>query len=274
MASNVPKQTEKISADCPHCGFSQLESAYAKSTFCRKCGEHYSIEKLLNKEVESVKGPSLFDKLSKLISGEKIRQAKCFSCGHQQQVSSAAQSSLCPSCGSYIDLRDLRIAGPFGRSVQTQGDVHITAKGDASGAKIACASAIVEGKLRGALICTGQARVKLKGKVLGAVEAHELVIDKKSDVEFARPIKAHKVEINGRVSARVMCETGVTINKGGVLEGTVYARAINVEKGGIFSGELFIGQKEPEQPELIHPEATEAPVQGLLTKPALRIGRV
>jgi cytoskeletal protein CcmA (bactofilin family)/predicted RNA-binding Zn-ribbon protein involved in translation (DUF1610 family) len=271
VASNVPKQTEKISADCPHCGFSQLESTHAKSTFCRKCGEHYSIEKLLNKEVESVKGPSFFDKLSKFISGEKIRQARCFSCGHQQQVSSAAQSSLCPSCGSYIDLRDLRIAGSYGRSIQTQGDVHITSKGDVSNARVGCGSALIEGTLRGTLVCTGTARVKLKGKVLGTLEAHQLVIDRKSDVEFARPIKAHTVEINGRVSARVMCETGVTINKGGVLEGTVYARAINVEKGGIFSGELFIGQKEPEQPELLKP-AVEAPVQ-LQKKPALKIGR-
>jgi cytoskeletal protein CcmA (bactofilin family)/predicted RNA-binding Zn-ribbon protein involved in translation (DUF1610 family) len=272
VASNVPRQTEKISADCPHCGFSQLESTHAKSTFCRKCGEHFNIEKLLNKEVESVKGPTFFGKLSKLISGEKTRQARCFSCGHKQEVSSAAQSSLCPSCGSYIDLRDLRISGPYGRSIQTQGEVHLTSKGDISNARVGCGSALIEGTLRGTLVCTGVARVKLKGKVLGTLEAHELVIDKKCDLEFARPVKAHTMEINGRISARVMCEKCVTINKGGVLEGTVYARAINVEKGGIFSGELFIGQKEPEQPELLKP-AAEAPVQ-LLKKPALRIGRV
>jgi cytoskeletal protein CcmA (bactofilin family) len=247
-----------------------LESAYAKTTFCRKCGEHYSIEKLLNKEVGSVKGPSIFDKLSKLISGEKIRQAKCFSCGHTQEVSTAAQSSLCPSCGSYIDLRDLKIAGPFGRSIQTQGEVHITSKGDVSNARVACGSALIEGKMRGSLLCTGVARVKLKGKLLGAVEANQLVIDKKANVEFARPVKAHTVEINGRVSARVMCETLVTINKGGYLEGTVYARAITVEKGGIFSGELFIGQRDPEQAELLAPLPAEEGLQG---EESLGLGR-
>jgi hypothetical protein len=78
VASNVPKQPEKISADCPHCGFSQLESAYAKSTFCRKCGEHFSIEKVLLKEATSLKGPSFFDKISRLISGEKIREGRLF----------------------------------------------------------------------------------------------------------------------------------------------------------------------------------------------------
>lgn len=270
MASNVPRQTEKISADCPHCGFSQLESAYAKSTFCRKCGEHFSIEKLLNKEVGSVKGPSIFDKLSKLISGEKVRQAQCFSCGHRQEVSSAAQSSLCPTCGSYIDLRDIKIAGPFGRSIQTQGDVHVTSKGEVSSSKVACGSALIEGKMRGTLVCTGTARVKMKGKLLGAVEANHLLIDKKSQVEFARPVKAHTVEINGRISARVMCETCVTINKGGYLEGTVYARSINIEKGGIFTGELFIGQRDPEQAELLAPLPAE---EGLLGEESLGLGR-
>jgi cytoskeletal protein CcmA (bactofilin family) len=248
---NTPKQVEKISADCPHCGFSQLESAYAKSTFCRKCGEHYSIEKLLAKEATSLKGPSLFDKLSKLVTGERIREICCFSCAHRQQVSTAAQSSLCPSCGSYIDLKDFKITGAFGRSIQTQGEVVITAKGEVTSSKIACGSALIEGKLRGNLSCTGTATVKVQGKLAGNIEAHHLLIEKRADVEFVRPVKAHAAEIRGKVSARIMCESCVTIAKGGSLEGVVYAKAINVERGGIFSGELFIGQQELSQPDLL-----------------------
>ena len=250
MASNTPKQAEKVSADCPHCGFSQLESAFAKSTFCRKCGQHYSIEKLLAKEVASLKGPSIFDRLSKMVAGEKVRDICCFSCGHRQQVSSAAQSSICPQCSSYVDVRDFKIAGPFGRSIQTQGEVVISAKADVTSAKIACAAAVIEGKLRGLLVCTGAARVKIQGKFLGNIEAHLLVIEKKADVEFVRVVKAQGVEIHGKVSANITCDGGVTIAAGGALEGTVHARSINVEKGGIFSGELFIGQEELMQAEL------------------------
>ncbi len=194
-----------------------------------------------------VRGPSMFDKLSKMVSGEKIRKVRCFSCSHRQEVSSSAQSSLCPNCGSYIDLRDLKIAGPFGRSIQTQGEIHVTSKGELTSAKAACGSAILEGKLRGSLICNGLVRVKMHGKIMGGIEAHELVIEKKSDVEFVRTLKAHSVEILGKVSARIVCETAVTIDKGGYLEGTVYARSISVEKGGVFSGELFIGQPDAEQ---------------------------
>jgi cytoskeletal protein CcmA (bactofilin family) len=248
---NTPKQPEKISADCPHCGFSQLESVFAKSTFCRKCGQHYSIEKLLAREAGSLKAPSMFDKLSKMVTGEKIRDISCFSCGHRQKVSTSAQSSICPGCASYIDLRDFKISGPFGRSIQTQGEVFITSKGDVTSAKIACGSAFIEGKMRGNLSCTGTVSVKLQGKLLGTIETHHLDIVKRSKVEFVRPIKVHSAEINGKVSARITCETGLTITKGGELEGVVYAKAINVERGGIFSGELFIGQQQLTQAELL-----------------------
>ena len=244
MAKNTPKQHEKISADCPHCGFTQLESAFAKTTFCRKCGEHYSIEKLLLKEVDSLKGPSFFDKVGKLLSRETTRDIACLSCGHPQQVSSVAQSSLCPGCGSYIDLRPFRITGPYGRSIQTQGEVVITSKGDVSSARVVCRDAVIEGQVRGTFNCTGVVRVKTRGKILGTIDGRNVVIDKRADVEFVRALKGHCIEINGKISARIVCESQLTINKGGILEGTVYAKAINIEKGGVFSGELFIGQQE------------------------------
>ena len=250
MAKNTPKQHEKISADCPHCGFTQLESSFAKTTFCRKCGEHYSIEKLLLKEVDSLKGPSFFDKVGKLLSRETVRDIACLSCGHPQQVSSAAQSSLCPGCGSYIDLRPFRITGPYGRSIQTQGEVVITSKGDVSSARVVCRDAVIEGQVRGTLTGTGVVRVKTRGKILGTIDARNVIIDKRGDVEFVRPLRAHAIEINGKISAKIVCESQVTINKGGILEGTVYAKAINVEKGGVFSGELFIGQQEVAKAEL------------------------
>ena len=249
--ANTPKPSDKVSADCPHCGFSQLESAFAKSTFCRKCGQHYSIEKLLAKEVASLKGPSIFDKLSKMVAGEKVRDICCFSCGHRQQVSSAAQSSLCPQCSSYVDLRDFKIAGPFGRSIQTQGEIVITAKGDVTSAKMACGSAQIEGKLRGQLLCTGEARVKIQGRFLGDLDAHRLIIEKKANVEFARVVKARGVEVHGKVSANITCEGCVTVAAGGALEGVIHARSINVEKGGFFTGELVIGQEELTQADLL-----------------------
>lgn len=245
---NTPKQAEKIRSDCPHCGFTQLESAYAKSTFCRKCGQHYSIERLLAKEAASLKTPGFFEKISKLVTRETIREVCCYSCAHKQQVSSAAESTLCPQCGSYIDLRDFKISGAFGRSIQTQGDVIILAKGDVSSARIVCRCAQLEGKMRGTLAATDEVVVRTREKVMGGIETKRLLVEKRANAEFIRPIKTQTAEINGHISARLYCEGHVTINKGGHLEGTLYAKAITVEKGGIFSGELFIGQPTPSQP--------------------------
>lgn len=264
---NKPRQAEKISADCPHCGFTQLESAYAKSTFCRKCGQHYSIEKLLAKEAISLKGPGFFEKLTKLVTRETHRDVACFSCGHKQTVSSAAQSSLCPQCGSYIDLRDFKIGGPFGRSIQTQGEVHVLPKGECSAAKVACNSAYIEGKLRGTLIATHEIRLRTKEKILGSVEARHLVIEKKCDCEFVRPVKVQSAEISGHISARLYCDGQVQILKGGVLEGTIYARSIVVEKGGVFSGELTIGPNAAHESEKAE-QTSFLGDEGLSLKPA------
>ena len=88
-------------------------------------------------------------------------------------------------------------------------------------------------------------------------EAVKLVIDKKADVEFARPVKARAVEIHGKMVADINCDGCLSISSGGSLVGVVHAKAINIEKGGIFSGELAIGQEEEPPPEpIVPPEPT------------------
>lgn len=53
------------------------------------------------------------------------------------------------------------------------------------------------------------------------------------------------------MTGEIVAETVVTIRRTGSLDGNVRARSINVEKGGTFSGQLIIGQKDWEQAELI-----------------------
>jgi cytoskeletal protein CcmA (bactofilin family) len=270
LSNTRKQQPEKISADCPHCGYSQLESAYAKSTICKRCSQHFSIEKLLAKEVGSLKPPSFFEKIGKLISREGMREIKCFSCHAPQQVSTAAESSLCPKCGSYIDLRDFRISGPFGRTVQTQGRVTILPKGDVT-TRILCGYGRIEGKMRGMMISSGVLEICLSGRLPGELEAEKVVVERKSEVEFGRPVKAKAFEIDGRMSGTLICDGRVTILKHGVVTGTIQARSIVVEKGGIFSGELEIRLPEAEAPvkEVVPVEHTvaiaaqETPAQAL-----------
>ena len=53
------------------------------------------------------------------------------------------------------------------------------------------------------------------------------------------------------MSGEIMAQTMVAVHKKGSLEGDVTARAISVEKGGMFSGELVIGQADLTQGELL-----------------------
>ena len=248
MSNTRKQQPEKISADCPHCGFSQLESAYAKSTICKRCSQHFSIEKLLAKEVSSLKPPSFFEKLNKMISRETIREVHCFSCGARQEVSSAAESSSCPKCGSYIDLRDFRITGPFGRTVQTQGTVTVLPKGDVT-TRILCGTARIEGKVRGTIVCTGTVEIKAEGKMSGSVETEKLVVIRKCDVECQRPLKAKTMLVDGRIVGELQCDGLVTVQKHGEVIGVIRAKSIVIEKGGIFRGDLHIGQLPEPEPE-------------------------
>ena len=215
----------------------------AKSTFCRKCQEHYSLERALAGEKSIVKAPSLFSKLKRLVVGESEREVCCFGCGHRQVLSTSAQSTMCPGCAAYMDLRDFKITSPFGRSVQTAGEVHVAAKGDVTSTRLMCGSALIEGSLRGCIVCTGKARVKIKGRLTGMLDTQHLCVEKGADMEFGRLVRTKLFEVNGKARARVVADK-VIIGKTGWLEGTVYARAITVESGGVFSGDLNIGQEE------------------------------
>lgn len=267
MSNTRKNQPEKISADCPHCGYSQLESAIAKSTVCRRCGQYFSIEKLLAKEVASLRAPSMLERLSRFMNRDKPREIRCFSCQATQVVSSLAESSSCPKCGSYIDLRDFRISGPFGRTVQTQGKVTILPKGDVT-TRILCGAGRIEGKMRGTMICTGTLEVKIDGRLYGHLDAEHLVIERRAAVEAQKPVNARKLEINGTlIAGEVRCER-LTVNKHGVLKGSVYARAVAVEKGGILEGELHIGPPEVEAPAVEPEPPADGPTQAeLLPKP-------
>ncbi len=242
-----------MAAVCPHCGFTQEESVAAKSTFCRKCQGHYTLERMLAGERSIVKQPSLFSKLSRIITGDRQREVKCFSCNHAQTLSTTAQSTMCPGCGAYMDLRDFKITGPFGRSVQTAAEVHVSPRGDVTSTRLMCGSAYIEGSLRGCIVCTGTTTLRFKGRLAGLLDSAHILVEKKGDVEFPRLMKTKLFEVSGKARARIVADK-VKINKGGWLEGSIWARAITVEHGGVFTGDLNIGADQSNIPDEPPPE--------------------
>jgi cytoskeletal protein CcmA (bactofilin family) len=105
--------------------------------------------------------------------------------------------------------------------------------------------------LRGDLQCFGPATINFVGKIPGRLTAQHVTVEKKADVQFFRRVRVSSIDIKGKMHGEVIAETTVTIHKNAVLEGNVTAKSINVEKDGIFSGQLVIGKADFTQGELL-----------------------
>jgi len=244
----MAKGLAKVTVACPSCGATQQEPEHARSTFCRKCGKHIDLLKRSDSPAVPA-APGFLDRLTRLFQRETDRHVNCLHCNAPQTVSSLAKSGSCVQCGHYLDFRDIKIDGVFSKSLETHGTITITRSGELTSPKVSCAAAVVLGKVNGNLVCSTTAHVRTKGRVLGSIQARQLIIDKHANVEFVRPLQVGTAEINGKISARIFADS-VVINKKGELEGAVTAKSIKIERGGIFHGDLVIGQQKEEQQEL------------------------
>ena len=243
-----------------------MEYAAAKSTMCRQCGAHFApsvpkqVVRLHAKEepLESISNdPSLLRKLEGFWTKHHSSVIECFDCKAKQEISSAATSTICPKCSTHIDLRDYKIATSFSRSIRTHGEIHLTAKGDLASTSIRCRSALIEGKMRGNMHCAGTVTINYVGKIPGRLRAEHVLVERKSDVHFFRQVQVKSIEIRGRMTGEILADGAVVIHRNAMLDGNVTAKSISVEKGGIFTGQLVIGNAGLTQAELL-PEAKPA----------------
>jgi len=191
-------------------------------------------------------GGGLRERFGRIFGGgpPKNQIARCFECSAEHEVSGAAHSTICRDCGAYIDLQDYKITGSFSRNIATRGHVHVARSGVLSSSKIICSEAVIYGKLRGNLVCSGKVQMRTRGRLPGSLEAITLQVDKGSDVEFGLPVKVTNLEIAGRMAAQIISNGHVNVHKHGFLCGQVRAKGFTVEQGGCFDGELTIGPGE------------------------------
>jgi len=226
---------------------------------CRQCGRYFSPFapktglKLQTKEESppASASPSIFQKFDDFWKRQRSTVVECFECKRKQQVSGAATSTICPNCSAHIDLRDYKISSGFSRTIRTCGNVHLTAKGDLSSSSVICKEALIEGRLRANLHCFITATINYAGRIPGRISAAHVIVDRKADVHCFRRVRVGSIEIKGKMSGEIVAETIVIIRKKGSLEGNVTAKAFTVEKGGMFSGQLVIGQAGLTQGELL-----------------------
>jgi len=250
-----------------------MEYAAAKSTMCRQCGSAFApsapkhAELKLRAPRESTAAsvpvhatePSLFNKFEGLWTKQRSSVVECFECKAKQEVISSASSTTCPRCSAHLDLCDYKVTTSFSRAIRTHGEVHVTPKGDLSSSNVACRSALIEGKLRGDLHCSGTVTINYSGKVPGRISADQVLIERRSEVQFFRRVRVKSIEIRGHMTGDVVAESVVVIHRNASLNGNVTAKSISVEKGGMFSGQLVIGSGGLTQAELL-PAQTPAPV--------------
>lgn len=229
---------------------------------CRQCGSHYSpaarkaAPVRLTRTVATEAPPvapdvSLRGKLEGFWKPHRNSVVQCFECNTKQEVSGAANSSICPKCSAHIDLKDYKISTSFSRTIRTRGEVHLMPKGELSSSTVICRTALIEGKLRGNLVCSESAVINYTGKILGRLTAGHVVIERRAEVQFFRRLRVRSIEVKGRMTGEISAETEVLVHKTGALDGAVTARAISVEKGGVFTGLLVIGSKTLKQAELL-----------------------
>jgi cytoskeletal protein CcmA (bactofilin family) len=235
-----------------------MEYAAAKSTMCRQCGRSFSPyapkvgPKLVAKEDSAAAGAVPVAKSGGLFSrGQRTKVVACFECKRRHEVSDAATSTNCPGCSAHIDLRDYKITTSFSRSIRTRGDVILTSKGDLSSTSVVCRSATIEGKLRGNLQCEESAIINFVGKIPGRLSAGHVIVERKAEVQCFRRVRVGKIDIKGRLSGEIIATGAVNIHKTGLLDGDVTAKSISIDQGGIFSGQLVIGQADLTQAELL-----------------------
>jgi len=239
-----------------------MEYVAAKSTICRQCGRSFSPSapkpglKLKDDSAAPEELP-LHRKLESMWSRQRNRLISCFECKRKHEVSDQATSTNCPGCSAHIDLRDYKITTSFSRTIRTRGDVHLTNRGDLSSTSVICNSAIIEGKLRGNLECDDSMTINLVGKIPGRIGAQHMTVERKSDIQCFRRVRVTNIDIKGRMSGEIVATGSVAIHKTGILEGNVTAKSIAIEKGGMFSGQLVIGQGNLTQGELL-PESKAA----------------
>jgi cytoskeletal protein CcmA (bactofilin family) len=242
-----------------------MEYAAAKSSICRQCGRSFSpftpkpgLKLRTREEAPAPESSSILGRFEDFWKRQRSSVIECFECKRKQQVCGAATSTICPACSAHIDLRDYKITSAFSRSIRTRGDVHLTGKGDLASSSVVCRCALIEGRLRGNLHCDDTATINYSGKMPGRISARHIIVNRKADIHCFRRLRAGSIEIRGKMAGEIIAQTMVTVHKKGSLEGDVTARAITVEKGGMFSGQLVIGQVGLTQGELLQEQEPAA----------------
>jgi cytoskeletal protein CcmA (bactofilin family) len=229
----------KVPTECPHCGHTQQEPAGLISTYCRGCGDHYTVRRQPPPIAVSKKS-SLPQRVREKIVPRETQRVACHECGHEHDAAPHAESTACPACGTTIALSDIEILGHSTRIIRTRGTIHVGRDGFLNSTRIDCGSAFVEGRIAGKVTCTGTLRLRGDGVCRAQIATKTLIIDRGASLKFSSTLRVGEIVIRGRVEADVECSGTLHIGRYGGLEGDILARSMIVDKGGFYAGEVQV----------------------------------
>lgn len=256
----------KIPVRCPHCGHEQPEPAHVISTYCRNCGDHFRAGAPAPSHEKP--GPRRPVRQERKSRPAPSRRVLCHDCGETHEVAPSALSTICPGCTAAIDFRDAVFSSNSSTHVNTRGRLHVEAGGFLASENLVCGEALVEGRLSGHLFCEGRLSLACRGRLSCWIEAKSICVEKGAMVEIPYPVETGELIVRGCLTAIVHCHGKVHVLRGGSIEGKVRAKALLVERGGLFVAESVFSHRErplrhhestPESlPEIVRQSFTQA----------------
>lgn len=226
------------------------------STYCRGCSNHYTFERTPAAAPPAPAKGSIFRKLLP----KYRRRVVCHECGHEHAATLELEATLCPACGTGIELRDIEILRHSTREIFTQGSVRVGRGAFLNSTRIVCGNLIVEGRVAGKITCSGTVRLRGHGICRSQITAKNLLIDRGSQLRFPYTIHVEHALIRGHVEADIVCSGTLHVGRNGGLDGDVQARALSVDKGAFFIGAVEVStqrslpsplQRREETPRLV-----------------------
>lgn len=189
---------------------------------------------------------------------EAPRVVVCFECNASHKVAGASTSTICPSCSTYLDLRNIEIKDRTNQRIKTRGNVVVQKKGALLGTSVHCGDLTVHGSVAGSIYAAGEVHLKTDGKIIGEIRCQRFILDRKCEVHCLQPVHAEVVEIHGHVTGHFHATQCIILSRHASLTGSAKAHSISMEPGARLNGQVQV--RPPERPE--RPEFSAALVPG------------
>ena len=224
-----PTKQDRVLVACPRCGHQQPEPRTAFSTVCRKCGQHYHVQDVLNPPPEPPK------------AALERKRITCFECGAELEVAASAESTMCKRCSRYVDLKNYHIATAVSKNFKTKGSFVIEPKGYVFNSETLAGDAVIKGRFLGKLVAERSLTLYSTAEIKGNFTAGRLVIPAANHFRWRELLQVGSADIAGELVANVQARDEIILRSSARLFGDLAAANLVVEEGAVVVSRVHIG---------------------------------